>query len=447
LQSLVRSWAENSEPAGTEKIREPELIAAAEARVPEPAPISTLLPQPENIRQLKDLFAQALELGVAARLEQSPGLADEARALAQQCRIARGADAVGKLATQVKQFWYRLEMNGENDAELLNLLRRLLGLLVNNISELVDDDQWVSGQLAVISDVINQPLSSGSIQLAERSFKQVVYKQSMLKHGLREAKATFKNLITVFVERLSEMTSSTAGYEGRIEAYATRLKQTDELPALQSIVNDLMADTRSMQADMIRRRDEMVEARKQAELAEGRVRMLELELRQVSEQVREDQLTGTLNRRGLDDAMQRELSRSERRQIPLCVAILDLDNFKKLNDTYGHRAGDEALVHLSNVVRLTLRPTDIVARYGGEEFIILFGDTEIEPAVEIMRRLQRELTKKFFLHNNERLLITFSAGVTSLRAGDTQDTVFNRADKAMYQAKLAGKNRVVTAED
>ncbi|MEO8628629.1 MAG: GGDEF domain-containing protein [Betaproteobacteria bacterium] len=447
LQSLVRSWAENTEPAGTEKIREPELTPSAEARVAEAAPISKSPPQPENIRQLKDLFAQALELGVAARLEQSPGLADEARALAQQWRVAQGADAVAKLAAQVKQFWYRLEMNGENDAELLTSLRRLLGLLVNNIGELVEDDQWVSGQLAVISDVINQPLSSESINLAERSFKQVVYKQSMLKHSLREAKATFKNLITVFVERLSEMTSSTAGYEGRIETYAMRLKQTDELPALQSIVNDLMTDTRSMQADMVRRRDEMLEARKQAELAEERVRMLELELRQVSEQVREDQLTGMLNRRGLDDAMQRELSRSERRQIPLCVAILDLDNFKKLNDTYGHQAGDEALVHLSNVVRLTLRPTDIVARYGGEEFIILFGDTQIEAAVEIMRRLQRELTKKFFLHNNERLLITFSAGVAALRTGDTQDTVFDRADKAMYQAKLAGKNRVVTAEE
>ncbi len=450
LQSLVRTWAENSESAATDKIREPELTAAATAlRASEPAAalVSSLPPQPENIRQLKDLFAQALELGVAARLEQSPGLADEARSLAQQWRAAQGADAVAKLAAQVKQFWYRLEMNGENDAELLTALRRLLGLLVNNIGELVEDDQWVSGQLAVISDVINQPLSSESINLAERSFKQVVYKQSMLKHSLREAKATFKNLITVFVERLSEMTSSTAGYQGRIEAYATRLKQTDELPALQSIVNDLMADTRSMQADMIRRRDEMVEARQQAELAEERVRTLEVELRQVSEQVREDQLTGTLNRRGLDDAMQRELSRSERRQIPLCVAILDLDNFKKLNDTYGHQAGDEALVHLSNVVRLTLRPTDIVARYGGEEFIILFGDTQIDAAVEIMRRLQRELTKKFFLHNNERLLITFSAGVTSLRAGDTQDTVFDRADKAMYQAKLAGKNRVLTAEE
>ena len=191
----------------------------------------------------------------------------------------------------------------------------------------------------------------------------------------------------------------------------------------------------------------MSEARKQAEQAEERVRQLEAELEHVSEQVREDQLTGTLNRRGLDDAMQREVSRAQRGNSPLCVAVLDLDNFKKLNDTYGHQAGDSALVHLANIVKKTLRPTDIVARYGGEEFVILFSDTSIDPAVDTMRRLQRDLTKQFFLHDHERLLITFSAGVAVLKPGETQDSIFARADKAMYQAKLQGKNRVVAAED
>jgi len=140
-------------------------------------------------------------------------------------------------------------------------------------------------------------------------------------------------------------------------------------------------------------------------------------------------------------------SGSQRKRTPLCVAILDLDNFKKLNDTYGHQAGDDALIHLANVVRKTLRPTDTVARFGGEEFVIVFAETDEKQAVEAMRRLQRELTKRFFLHDNERLLITFSAGVALLKANETQDGILARADKAMYQAKLQGKNRVVTAEE
>jgi diguanylate cyclase len=317
---------------------------------------------------------------------------------------------------------------------------------VNNIGELVEDDRWVSGQLARVAEVINHPLTQERIGLAERSFKEVIHKQSMLKHGLREAKSTFKRLIGVFVERLSEMSTSASGYHERIEGYASRLEQADELSDLQNIVADLVSDTRSMQVDMMRARDEILEARKQAEHAEERVRQLEAELETVSEQVREDQLTGTLNRRGLEDAMQREIARAQRKHTPLTIAILDLDNFKKLNDTYGHQAGDDALVHLANVVRKTLRPTDTVARFGGEEFVIVLAETELNAAVEVMRRLQRELTRRFFLHGNERLLITFSAGVAQLNANETPDAVIARADKAMYQAKLQGKNRVVMAQ-
>jgi diguanylate cyclase len=144
--------------------------------------------------------------------------------------------------------------------------------------------------------------------------------------------------------------------------------------------------------------------------------------------------------------MEREIARSERKNLPLCVAVLDLDNFKRLNDTYGHQAGDEALVHLARVIKKTLRPTDIVARYGGEEFVCVFSETDLVPAVEVMKRLQRELTKRFFLHNNERLLITFSAGVARRDREESQESLIARADKAMYQAKLQGKNRVVAAE-
>jgi diguanylate cyclase len=268
----------------------------------------------------------------------------------------------------------------------------------------------------------------------------------MLKHSLREAKSTLKDLIGLFVTRLSELTESTTEYHQRVEGYAGRLEGADDIQTLKTIVDELMSDTRSMQVDMTRYHDEIVEARRQAEYAEGRVRKLEAELEHVSEQVSQDQLTGALNRRGLDEAMQREMARAERRKSGLCVAVLDLDDFKKLNDTYGHQAGDDALVHLTKVVRKTLRPTDTVARYGGEEFIILFSETDLEQAVSVMRRLQRELTKRFFLHNNERLLITFSAGVAMLAPGESQEAVFARADKAMYQAKVQGKNRVVSAE-
>jgi diguanylate cyclase len=172
------------------------------------------------------------------------------------------------------------------------------------------------------------------------------------------------------------------------------------------------------------------------------VRKLQSELEHVSELVHEDQLTGVLNRRGLDGAYKREASRADRTGKPLCVSLLDIDNFKRLNDTHGHQAGDDALQHLVRVVKRTMRPSDVLARYGGEEFLLLLPETGLDEGVAVMMRLQRNLTKAFFLHNNERVLITFSAGVALRETGEQPYATIERADKALYRAKRMGKNRV-----
>jgi diguanylate cyclase len=143
---------------------------------------------------------------------------------------------------------------------------------------------------------------------------------------------------------------------------------------------------------------------------------------------------------------ERETARADRRGTPLCVAVLDLDDFKKLNDTLGHIAGDNALKHLVKVVKETLRSMDVIARFGGEEFLILLPETTIEAATATMTRLQRELTRHFFMHENEKVLITFSAGVALRRPREIQVDLVKRADEAMYKAKKSGKNRVVVAE-
>lgn len=129
----------------------------------------------------------------------------------------------------------------------------------------------------------------------------------------------------------------------------------------------------------------------------------------------------------------------------MCLTMLDIDNFKHLNDTFGHRTGDEALKHLAEVIRTFTRPQDMVGRYGGEEFLILLPDTEIDAAVQATVRLQRELTKRFFLAENQRVLITFSAGVARIDPDEDPYSAIDRADKAMYAAKRAGKNRVLVA--
>lgn len=162
--------------------------------------------------------------------------------------------------------------------------------------------------------------------------------------------------------------------------------------------------------------------------------------------VREDQLTGALNRRGFEELFQREAVRTQRSGQPLCVAMLDLDDFRRLNETHGHAGGDAALRHTVDVAKAVLRTTDAIARFGGEEFVLLLPDSTIFEASAAVIRLQRALSQRSLLHDDVRVFISFSAGVALRGTDETQDDVIRRADRAMYDAKSAGKNRVINAD-
>lgn len=442
LQALVHHWMEL--PIGQNVNTGDNYLENGSAQ---PAKEGVVPPLKEMTDALRELTAQVLEKGMAARLTQFPDLLAEARRLAQMARIANHPAALEKLSKEFKQFWFQLELRGENDAVMLDGLVKLLRLLIDNINELVlDGDQWLRGQIEMVQEIVSHPLSTRMLFDAERGLKEVIFKQGNLKVSLNEAKTTLRNMIATFVNRLGEMSDSTGGYHDKLEGYSLKLLRTVDINQMNAILGDILRDTKNMQVDIKRTRDELIQARKEVETAESKVRDLEAELEQVSEKVREDQLTGALNRHGMEEAFHRELSHTERTGRPISVALLDLDNFKRLNDTYGHQAGDAALVHLTKVIREIVRPSDEVARYGGEEFIVIMPDTDLNGGVQVITRLQRELTKRFFLHNNERLLITFSAGVALRNAGEQSDSIIARADAAMYKAKLAGKNRVFPAD-
>jgi diguanylate cyclase len=206
-------------------------------------------------------------------------------------------------------------------------------------------------------------------------------------------------------------------------------------------------DTQIVRADIHASRSELVDAQRKVDAYELRVRELEHELTQVSALVQKDPLTQALNRRGLEEAFRIETARATRYESPLVLAMLDVDDFKKLNDSLGHVAGDRALVHLAQVMRATLRPTDLLARLGGEEFAVLFPATELDEAAQATERLQKELVRSNFAFEGQRAAVSFSAGVASWRRAEVLEELIRRADAALYAAKRAGKNRVSKAQE
>ncbi|PZQ26804.1 MAG: GGDEF domain-containing protein, partial [Stenotrophomonas acidaminiphila] len=128
-------------------------------------------------------------------------------------------------------------------------------------------------------------------------------------------------------------------------------------------------------------------------------------------------------------------------------ALLDLDDFRHINAAHGHLGGDAALCHVVTLARATLRATDAVARFGGEEFVLLLPETSFLEAMGTLERLRDRLAHKPLVYEGRGILVTFSAGVARWQPGESQDELLARADRAMYQAKQAGKNRVVSAPE
>lgn len=157
-----------------------------------------------------------------------------------------------------------------------------------------------------------------------------------------------------------------------------------------------------------------------------------------------DELTELHNRRYILERIEEKVSEVKRHQFDCCLAMLDVDHFKGVNDGYGHSAGDEVLRTIAHILTSEVRQGDIVARYGGEEFLILLPMTELSSAEALVERLRVAIERQPFRFDGEAVNVTASFGITQYAVQDNADKVIERADKALYQAKVTGRNRTVT---
>lgn len=177
-------------------------------------------------------------------------------------------------------------------------------------------------------------------------------------------------------------------------------------------------------------------------LSESR-RQLADTLEQVQRLASRDELTRSLNRRSVLAALERERSRAERSGTPFCVAMIDLDHFKRVNDSYGHAAGDAVLRAFAAAVHDTMRMTDIFGRYGGEEFLMILVGAAQEAALEAVERIRATVAAHDWRAIVPDAKVTMSAGLAGFRKGESVEKLLQRADRALYQAKHGGRNRTI----
>ncbi len=357
---------------------------------------------------------------------------------------AQGAtpERAGQMAALCLRARHLLDHRRHLFDELGGLCRELSESLV----DLAEDDSWARGQAEAMNNTLAQGLSGRGVRTVSELLAGTRERQRSLREERSRARDALKGLIQRMLSELGELGQHTDRFQSSVGRYAEAIEHADSLESLAGTVREMVEESRSVQSLVAQTQQRLTLEHDRAAALTQRVDELETELRRLSNEVHTDQLTQVANRRGLIQAFGIEQAKSERESTRVALALLDIDNFKKLNDSLGHHAGDIALKSLAERAQASLRPGDMVARYGGEEFVLMLPNTPLDEAQQVLVRLQRSLSTALFNHEGKDVFVTFSAGVTLYRPGETLEAALDRADVALYEAKHTGKNRACIAE-
>lgn len=447
LRRLIESWGPPLASVAPTRTEAPPAAPAAE--VPPPAKaaeryIDPALPQKLEKEQARARAWQQIATRAVGMLEHACGESSPAAArlrafagetadeAAVESLLPRFVDAVTVIDRQI-----------EDERRVRTGLQRLLRLLCDNMQSLAPDEIWLAGQLEPIRLLLDGPLTLTEVNDAEAKLAQVVDGQTAARRGLVDAKVALRQMLSTLIERISLMGDSAGRFHDQIGGYRKQIEEAGDLESMSRVVGALLDDTESMRSSLQVSRDDLEGARRKVEMYEARIGNLERELAQVASLAQKDPLTQALNRRGLDEAFGIESARARRHGTPLAAVMIDLDDFKKLNDSAGHVAGDRALLHVVQTLRASLRPMDLLARIGGEEFCVLLPATGVADAVRAVERGLHLLATSPLRFEGTEHKLTFSGGASGWRSGESLNALLKRADQALYAAKRAGKNRVL----
>ncbi len=258
-------------------------------------------------------------------------------------------------------------------------------------------------------------------------------------------------------EQLQEAELSGTDFDQTINHNVNEIRQdiqdaTDLSTLKQSVTIKLDTISQHIKAYRDMEQQRVSQSREQVEAMHSRMSQLEdetIKLKKVviekNKQAMFDTLTGIPNRLSYEKKVVEEIARWTRYSTPLSLAVWDIDFFKKVNDTYGHKAGDKVLKTVAQLINKRIRATDFFARYGGEEFVMLLPDTPADNVLSLLDNLRKDVENCGFHYHGDAVTITVSCGACEFSPGDSADQVFERADQALYQAKKNGRNQCVLA--
>jgi len=342
----------------------------------------------------------------------------------------------------------RKSNSGETDVTAIWLIEQLLELISENASEGVEDrdssfcsklERPKQEILGSSSDTLNASAANETLDLCRHQFEHTRTRR-------RERDENFAEIILFLRESLVNLSGDSRKYHESLTDTAERIGRLSDLKDILELKTRVAVEVKEL--NRIVEEKQQQERTQYAELSQ-KVEHLQSKLEKVKEEASIDSLTGIANRRHFEVMIQRWVQDHNRNEEPFTVALLDLDNFKQVNDSYGHQTGDQVLTHIAHTLRSGIRPGDFLARYGGEEFVILSKGMKLEESDKRYSEMLSHIENTPIDCRNSgneciKIALTASCGVAGYALGEKVEDLINRADQALYEAKRTGKNRVVT---
>ena len=325
------------------------------------------------------------------------------------------------------------------DMDLSKIASLLVASFVPSIASSVND------KIADISQKIRsnpQLLETSSIEAEIKT--AILLRIALDKESVKDMVESLDGVLDKLSLRLIDMIESSDASTVEIQKIKVELESYNELSStnfktahkkLFTIAVALEENTQLLSNDLKSHSQEVT-------LLSKKVRKLEQELEAAKKETKEDFLTKLYNKRGLDESLERKEAEFKRYGHNFSVAMFDLDHFKKVNDTYGHEAGDAVLAAFAGILKKESRSVDIIGRFGGEEFLAILSDTDTKGGVIFAEKVRKHVQKSRFMYKGQRITVTVSVGVSERARHVSLQAVLNSADEYLYKAKNDGRNRV-----
>lgn len=300
---------------------------------------------------------------------------------------------------------------------------------------------YATGVNPSLNQRVNQIFRDGTAtaELAERLYNEFLKAQDA-NERISSVSERMATRIEAVNDAIDTAMATANAYSGTLQSASGDLGKDMSETALRAMAQRLLGETRRMQ-------DANTQLEQKLEASRDDIAALQRDLDEVRRESMLDPLTKIFNRKSFDEGLLKSLNEAAEVGTPLCLMLLDIDHFKRFNDTWGHQTGDQVLRLVAMTLKSNIKGKDMAARYGGEEFAAILPETDLEGAIIAADNIRKAIQAKELLKRstNEKLgRITASLGVAMYRTGDTPASLIERADRCLYAAKHAGRNRVLS---